>query len=108
MIFSLIKLSINLAFTDLETPFCLSIYNSVLHGLEGKTDPDADVSLKISSINFKRLMSGLTDTATLFKNDQLDIEGDLESLSNLPSYFDSFRRRFSLVTPQPFEPIDQT
>ena len=103
-----IKLSINLAFTDLETPFCLSIDNSVLHGLEGKTDPKADVSLKISSINFKRLMSGFTNTETLFKNDQLDIEGDLESLSNLPSYFDSFRRRFSLVTPQPFESIDQT
>ena len=96
-------MSINLDFDDLESRFCLVIQNSVLHGFADHSRDDANATVSISTLNFKRLMLGLTDGSTLIKDEQLRVEGDIKVVLRLGSLFDSFPRRFPLVTPQAVE-----
>ena len=98
-----LDLAINLNFTDLTDQFRLEIRNSVLHGFRNFAEKEAATELVLSSINFKRMMSGLITAAELIKSDDMKIKGDAKPLLPLPSYFDSFQRRFPLVIPQPFE-----
>ena len=98
-----LDLAINLNFTDLTDQFRLEIRNSVLRGFRNLTKKEAPTELVLSSINFKRMMSGLITAAELIKSDDMKIIGDAETLLPLPTYFDSFQRRFPLVIPQPFE-----
>ena len=98
-----LDLAINLNFTDLTDQFRLEIRNSVLRGFRNLAEKEAPTELVLSSINFKRMMSGLITAAELIKSDDMKIIGDAETLLPLPTYFDSFQRRFPLVIPQPFE-----
>ena len=98
-----LDLAINLNFTDLTDQFRLEIRNSVFHGFRNFAEKEAATELVLSSINFKRMMSGLITAAELIKSDDMKIKGDAKPLLPLPSYFDSFQRRFPLVIPQPFE-----
>ena len=98
-----LDLAINLNFTDLTDQFRLEIRNSVLRGFRNLAKKEAPTELVLSSINFKRMMSGLITAAELIKSDDMKIIGDAETLLPLPTYFDSFQRRFPLVIPQPFE-----
>ena len=98
-----LELAINLNFTDLSEQFRLEIRNSVLHGFKNSARKKASTELTMSSLNFKRMISGLTSAMELIKKNEMQIEGALEVLIPLPSYFDSFQRRFPLLTPQPFE-----
>ncbi len=98
-----LDLAINLNFTDLSDQFRLEIRNSVLRGFRNLTKKEAPTELVLSSINFKRMMSGLITAAELIKSDDMKIIGEAQTLLPLPTYFDSFQRRFPLVIPQPFE-----
>ena len=93
-------LSINLEFTDVES-WHLLINNSVLHANEGKQAKDAQATLKCESINYKKLMMGLSDAATLMGEGKLAIDGDAGVLLELAGLFDQFERRFPIVTPRP-------
>ena len=92
-------LVINLAFTDIEA-CVLSIENAVLHAFSGKQADDAVATLKLSSLDFKRLMMGLTDATQLLAEDALEIDGDANALIQLAGLFDQFERRFPIVTPR--------
>ena len=98
-----LDLAINLNFTDLTDQFRLEIRNSVLRGFRNLAKKEAPTELVLSSLSFKRMMSGLITAAELIKSDDMKIIGDAETLLPLPTYFDSFQRRFPLVIPQPFE-----
>lgn len=92
-------LHINLAFTDGEATL-LSIENSVLHAFTGRQIDHAAATLAISELNFKLLMSGQKDGASLLASGELKIEGDANALLQLSGLFDQFERRFPIVTPR--------
>lgn len=95
-----VTLHINLDFTDAE-PAAMSVENSVLHAFPGKPHEAPTATLKISTLDFKRLMMGLTDAGTLMENSALLINGDANALADLAGLFDQFERRFPIVTPRP-------
>jgi len=94
-----ITLQINLAFSDSEHTL-LSIENSVLNTFSGRRSADAAATLKISERNFKLLMAGQKDAASLMTEGELVIEGDAGALLQLSGLFDQFERRFPIVTPR--------
>ena len=94
-----ITMNINLAFTDTQETL-LTIDNSVLHAFEGRQCADANATLKISEQDFKRLMSGQTDAASLIGKGDLELAGDAAALTQLAGLFDQFERRFPIVTPR--------
>jgi alkyl sulfatase BDS1-like metallo-beta-lactamase superfamily hydrolase len=93
-------LSINLAFTDIE-PWHLLIENAVLHAVEHRQAKTAQATLRCASIDFKRLMMGLSDAPGLMQDGKLAIDGDAAILLELAGLFDQFERRFPIVTPRP-------
>lgn len=95
-----IRLAINLIFTDLQENWLLSVSNGVLHGFPGRRDDAADASLTLASDDFKALMVGMTDAATLVNENRLSIDGDAGVLATLSSLLDQFLRRYPIVTPR--------
>jgi alkyl sulfatase BDS1-like metallo-beta-lactamase superfamily hydrolase len=93
-------LNINLDFADLNETWLLAIENGVLHGFPERSSEIADATLRLSSIDFKRLMTGLTDAMTLIEEEKLEIDGDANALLNLTLLFDQFPRRYPIVTPR--------
>jgi len=100
-----VEMELNIHFEDLDSDYVLSIKNSVLHGFPDKLSNNASASLTTTSLNFKRLMLGLVDGATLLEAGELKIDGDASALLGLNDAFDTFPRRFPLVTPQDLEGI---
>ena len=94
-----LTLHINLAFTD-AAPWLMSIENSVLHGFPDRQDDGASATLKISELDFKRLMTGQADAQTLLETAALEVEGDATALLQLGEFFEQFERRFPIVTPR--------
>ena len=92
-------LHINLAFTDAPATL-LSVENSVLHAVEGQQEPTADASLSIAVADFKSLMSGQTQAATLIEQGKLRLDGDAAALVTFAGLFEEFERRFPIVTPR--------
>ena len=96
-----VTLSINLNFSDLQEHWLLHIHNSVLHGFANRQQAEANASLRIDSLQFKRLMLGLTDSASLLAENALEVTGDPAALAQLADMFDTFPRRFPIMTPRP-------
>ncbi|MFT7306401.1 MAG: alkyl sulfatase BDS1-like metallo-beta-lactamase superfamily hydrolase, partial [Candidatus Azotimanducaceae bacterium] len=92
-------ISINLDFSDLE-PWHLSIENSVLNSTENRQVKDAQATLKCASVDYKRLMMGLSDGPTLMQEGKLQIDGNAGVLLELAGLFDQFERRFPIMTPR--------
>lgn len=92
-----LTLLINVKFTDAE-PMLLSVENAVLHAWDNRSSEDAQTTLEISVLNFKRMMLSLVTSAELLQQDQLEISGEQDSLDILLGLFDQFQRRFALVT----------
>ena len=92
-------LRINLNFTDGE-PTLLWIENSVLHAFTGRMSDTAAATLTISELDFKLMMAGQKDGATLLAEGRLTIDGDTTALTQLAGLFDRFARRFPIVTPR--------
>lgn len=94
-----LKISLNLAFNDID-PWHLQIENSVLNSAPNRQVDNPDATLKCASIDYKRLMMGLSDGPTLLQEGKLQIEGDAGVLLQLGGLFDQFERRFPIVTPR--------
>ncbi len=95
-----VKLKLNFHFHDLAQDYLLSIDNAVLHAFKDQSASDADAALTLSSLDFKRLMMGITDGMTLLGEDKLKIAGDAGALMSLTTLFDQFERRYPIVTPR--------
>ncbi len=96
-----VVLKINLQFTDLDTPYLLSIDNAVLFAFPGKLSDAPTATLQLSSLDFKRLMLGIADAGDLLGEERMTIDGDIGALAQLAGMFDTFSRRFPIVTPRP-------
>ena len=79
-----LELSIELVFTDLDCRYLLSIRNSVLNYFKDPSNAEPQVSLTIASMDFKNLLIGASDAATLLGQEQMAIKGDANEVA-LPS-----------------------
>ena len=95
-----LDLCIELVFTDLDSRYLLSVRNSVLNYFKDANHLKPQVTLTISSLDFKNLLTGATDAAGLLEQKRLEIEGDASRLLSLRGLFDQFVRRYPLVTPE--------
>ena len=93
-------LHINLVFTDAETTL-LTIENSVLHAFPDRSHPQPTATIRVSALDFKRLMLGLTEASTLVSSGALGLDGDLGALAQLGGLFDQLERRYPIMTPRP-------
>ncbi len=94
-------LALNLQFSDQQDPWLVSISNCVLYAFAGRRSEQPAATLHTSSLQFKRLMLGLVTAAELLAENDLRIEGDAGALEQLSGMFDTFPRRFPIVTPRP-------
>ena len=94
-----IRLALN--FLDIETPWLVIVENGVLNAYPNRTTPSPTASLALTTVNFKRLMLGLTDAATLIGSGELSIDGDAAVLLTFAGLFDQFDRGFPLVGARP-------
>ena len=99
-----VVLKINLQFDDVDTPYLLSVDNGVLFAFRDKLSDTPTATLRVSSLDFKRLMLGIADAGELMGDERLTIEGDVGALAELAGLFDTFRRRFPIVTARPESP----
>lgn len=97
-----IVLHLNLSFPDLAQKYLLTIENAVLHVFADRSAASPHATLEVASVDFKRLMLGVTDAETLLSEQRLTIDGDALALAKLTDLFDSFERRFPIVTPRSF------
>ena len=90
--------SINIAFTDLEEAYTLSMENSVLnYSSEIETKPD--VSLILSKKTLDDVQLGQVTLESAVANGDLVIEGDSEVFKDFMGMLDSFKFWFNIVTP---------
>jgi alkyl sulfatase BDS1-like metallo-beta-lactamase superfamily hydrolase len=95
-----VELTLALHFTDLERDYLLTIGNSVLHAFPDKVSDSAHARLTLTSLDFKRMIMGLTQAVDLIADGRLTLDGELGALARLGELFDSFERRFPIVTPR--------
>ena len=95
-----LDLCIELVFIDLDSRYLLSVRNSVLNYFKDANHLKPQVTLTISSLDFKNLLTGAIDAAALLEQERLDIAGDASRLLSLRGLFDQFVRRYPLVTPR--------
>jgi len=72
----------------------------VLNFFKDPAEMEAQASLTVNSMDFKNLLMGELDAATLLEDQRLTISGDPSRLLLLKELFDQFPRRFPLVTPR--------
>ena len=96
-----VELAINLDFTDLDRRYLLAIEHSVLHYFPDRQADAPDAAIRMSALDFKRLIMGLADAAGLMQDGRLEMTGDAGALARLGGLFDRFERRFPIVTPRP-------
>ncbi len=94
------SLTINLSFPDLGEDWLLSVENGVLHGFPNRSAEAPTASLRLSSLDFKALMVGITDGMSLINDGKLEVDGDAGALLELTGLFDQFLRRYPIITPR--------
>lgn len=96
-----LTLHLNVQLTDLNQNWLITIDNSVLNAFPDRQAANADVSITTDAANFKQLMLGAREAQELLDDGTLQLEGDAQTLIELPRLFSSFPRRFPLMTPRP-------
>lgn len=94
------KFAFNIFFTDREESYVMSVENGVLNFFRNKQSSDPTAAMKLTSLDFKRMMTGLTDPASLMAGGALELEGDLAGLAEFAGLLDQFNQRFPIVTPR--------
>jgi alkyl sulfatase BDS1-like metallo-beta-lactamase superfamily hydrolase len=90
----------NIYFTDMEASYLMSVENAVLNFFHAKQCQNPTAKMRISSLDFKRMMTGLSDPASLFGSGSLELEGDINALAEFAGLLDQFNQRFPIVTPR--------
>ncbi len=94
-----LDLTLKFVFTDLDAEYLLTVKNSVLNYSKVPQDAEPQATLTLDSMDFKNMLMGGTDAASLMQNQRLGIDGDAARLLLLGELFDQFPRRYPLVTP---------
>lgn len=93
-------LHLSLRFTDLDAPWLLSIERGVLHAFEGREHDAPTATLTLSSVDFKRMIMGLTNAMELIGAGALTVDGDGAALLSLRALFDELPPTFPIMSPR--------
>jgi alkyl sulfatase BDS1-like metallo-beta-lactamase superfamily hydrolase len=94
------NLAFNLLFTDTKAPYLMTVKHSVLNVFPERQASGAHATLRLSSQDFKQMMTGTTSAGDLMASGKLILEGDVSALMDFAGLFDPFNRRFPIVTPR--------
>ena len=95
-------MTLNIGLSDGDN-WLLVIANGVLNAFPNQQSEQADATLHTTELNFKRAMLGVVPALDLIQQGDMSVDGDVALLANLGNMFDSFERRFPIVTPRRFE-----
>jgi alkyl sulfatase BDS1-like metallo-beta-lactamase superfamily hydrolase len=93
----------NLNFTDLDESWVMQVENAVFNAFRNRQDPAPTAVLRVSSLNFKQMMSGRVSAVDLITDGRLELEGDGAKLAEFSGLLDQFDRDFPIVTPRRME-----
>jgi alkyl sulfatase BDS1-like metallo-beta-lactamase superfamily hydrolase len=93
------RLVVNVAFTDLNESYVLTIENGVLHHEQAEPAPDAVASVRLSRDFLVRLVTGDAGIRDLVFSDELAVEGSRIELLNFLRLLDRPDGTFPIVTP---------
>lgn len=92
------KMVINMAFTDLDEKYTLSLENSVLnHSIHYSAKPDVTVTLSKKALDDIQLGQGTMEQK--ITSGDIKIEGDQQMFSDFINLLDKFNFWFNIVTP---------
>ena len=94
-----LKVKINLDFTDTDEKFVLSLENSVLNNIQGKQDPEANASLKLTRALFNRVALGETNFAKEIVLGNVKFSGNPLALTRVFGRLQEFDPWFNIVMP---------
>ncbi len=77
----------------------MTLANGVLNHAQGKQDPDADVSVELSRRGFLGLSMAGVPVSSLVASNAIQVDGDVEALTELLGLLDNFEFWYNLVTP---------
>ena len=95
------NLDINLILSEPEEHWLMRIQNSVFHAFPEQQSTTATVTLRLPGLAFKRMMLGLVTPQALLESNILTLDGDTSKLTEFTDLFESFPRRFPIMTPRP-------
>jgi len=95
------NLDINLILSEPEEHWLMRIQNSVFHAFPEQQSTTATVTLRLPGLAFKRMMLGLVRPQALLESNILTLDGDTSKLTEFTDLFESFPRRFPIMTPRP-------
>jgi alkyl sulfatase BDS1-like metallo-beta-lactamase superfamily hydrolase len=90
----------NIFFTDMEESYVMSVEHGVLNFFRNKQASHPTAAMRLTSLDFKRMMTGLADPASLMAAGSLELEGNLAMLAEFAGLLDQFTQRFPVVTPR--------
>ncbi|GGC59847.1 alkyl/aryl-sulfatase [Chelatococcus reniformis] len=91
--------TINWVFTDPAAAYTLTLENSALSYLSGRTRPDADATLSLTRATLDAVISRRTTFLAEAQAGRLKADGNLAKLAELASLFDDFTPDFAIVEP---------
>jgi len=94
------RYTFNLNFSDLDTPWIMSVENSVFNAFCNKQDANPTATLNMSSLDFKLMMTGHIKAIDLMSDNRLTLDGDVEKLVEFSELIDKFNQNFPIVTPR--------
>jgi alkyl sulfatase BDS1-like metallo-beta-lactamase superfamily hydrolase len=94
-----LALTLSVEFEDIAERWQLTLSNAVLHSWRNRA-ADSDLVLQGDSFAFKQLLLGQVELGSVLEDGRLRLAGDPSPLQTLAGLFDSFDRRFPIVTPR--------
>jgi alkyl sulfatase BDS1-like metallo-beta-lactamase superfamily hydrolase len=93
------SLVVNLRLTDTDEEAVLRVENCVLHGLIGRQEAEAPVTLSLERSVLNALATGAADLGDQIEAGQVNVDGEAPEAVALFGMLDRFDRWFAVVTP---------
>jgi len=94
-----IDLKLNVQLLDVDESWLLQVRNGVFYGFKDRVAAQPDVTLSLSALDLKLLLTGAVGAPGLLAQDRIDVSGNPLSLVRFATLFDKFDPNFNIVTP---------
>jgi len=91
--------SLQVYFTDIDTRYLLTLEHCVLNYAICKTEPSADVTMRLKRETLDSILLGTSDVQSLLASGDIVIDGAGEKLAELFSLMGKDNPAFDIVTP---------
>ncbi len=90
---------INYELTDTREKYVLGVENGAIHYSKGRTDPNADVSVRTTRAALNDIFTGASTMQKQVVAGKLEITGDARKMAEFFTWLDDFDVWFNIVTP---------